>query len=157
MDDGLADLLHRVVAILGDLARERLAADQTRLTYTQLRFIGTLGESPGTTQHRLAEALGLSDAAASRALRALQDAGYVNIVTDPTHARRRLVSATDAGRDLFHATGAAMATDLREWLTAQGFPYERYLADSQQLAALLSSDEPSPPAAKHGPAPEARA
>ncbi|HXH35436.1 MAG TPA: MarR family transcriptional regulator [Plantibacter sp.] len=148
MDDGLADLLHRIVAILGDLARDRMAADQPQLTYTQLRFIGTLEEAPGTTQHRLAESLGLSDAAASRALRGLQEAGYVEIVTDPAHARRRLVSATQAGKDVFHATGVSMATELRDWLIRQDFPYERYLSDSRHLAALLSSDRRSSPGVK---------
>lgn len=137
MDDGLTDLLHRVVAIFGELARGRLAADAAELTYTQMRIIGALEEGPAATQHQLADTLGLSEAATSRALQILQNAGFVDIITDPSHGRRRLVSATPAGLKLFHATGAAMATELRDWLTQNDFPYERYLNDSRRLAELL--------------------
>ncbi|MFZ4896263.1 MarR family winged helix-turn-helix transcriptional regulator [Plantibacter sp. Mn2098] len=137
MDDGLADLLHRVVATLGDLARKRIASGPAQLTYTQIRIIGTLEEAPGMTQRELADSVGLSEAATSRALQSLRDAGHVDIVTDPAHARRRLVTATPGGLHLFHASGAANAVELRDWLVREGFPYERYLADSQRLAELL--------------------
>ncbi|RLP74979.1 winged helix-turn-helix transcriptional regulator [Mycetocola tolaasinivorans] len=137
MDDGLADLLHRVVATFGDLARRRIASGPGQLTYTQIRIIGTLEEAPGMTQRELADSVGLSEAAMSRALRALRDEGLVDIVVDPTHARRRLATATAEGLRHFHDSGAAIAGQLREWLIREGFPYDRYLADSQQLADLL--------------------
>ncbi|MGG7508834.1 MarR family winged helix-turn-helix transcriptional regulator [Plantibacter sp. YIM 135249] len=137
MDDGLADLLHRVVATLGDLARKRIASGPAHLTYTQIRIIGTIEETPGMTQRQLADSVGLSEAAMSRALQALRDAGCVEIVIDPAHARRRLVTATSDGLKLFHDSGTATSAELRDWLIREGFPYERYLADSQRLAELL--------------------
>lgn len=139
MDDGLADLLHRVVSIFGDLARRRHAAREVVLPYTHMRIIGTLEDSPRLTQHQLAQAVGLSDAATSRALRILSDGGLVDITTDPTHARRRLAVATPQGLELFHSAGAELAAELRAWLTDQGFPYEKYLADTQNLANLLDA------------------
>lgn len=62
MDDGLADLLHRVVTLLGDAARRR-TDDRDGLTYSQIRLLGALEEIEPTTQHRLAQALSVSDPA----------------------------------------------------------------------------------------------
>lgn len=153
MDDGLADLLHRVVATLGDLARKRLASGSAQLSYTQIRIIGTIEETPGMTQRQLADSVGLSEAAMSRALQALRDAGCVEIVVDPAHARRRLVTATPVGLQLFHASGTATSAELREWLVREGFPYERYLADSQRLAELLGGIDRATPDLGPSPGP----
>ncbi|WP_031064633.1 MarR family winged helix-turn-helix transcriptional regulator [Streptomyces sp. NRRL WC-3742] len=139
MDDGLADLLHRVVMLLGEATRKR-AEGHDGLTYSQLRLLGTLEEIQPTTQHRLAQALSISDPAVSRALRPLEADGLVRIETDPDHARRRLVMLTDTGRAAFHDTGRPLYDELREGLLAAGFPYERYLADTARLAEILASD-----------------
>ncbi|MGZ8177786.1 MarR family winged helix-turn-helix transcriptional regulator [Williamsia sp. SKLECPSW1] len=153
MDDGLADLLHRVVAIFGEIARSRIASASTSagLTYTQIRIIGSLEESPRMTQRQLADVIGLSEAATSRALRTLRDAGFVETVVDETHAGRRLATATRAGLDTFHSSGVAMESELRDWLVREGFPYEDYVAESKRLADLLASLTRTPTAApSHG-------
>ncbi|WP_051186999.1 MarR family winged helix-turn-helix transcriptional regulator [Nocardia tenerifensis] len=140
MDDGLGDLLHRVVFLLGEAARRRV--DNSRgLSYSQIRLLGTLEDIEPVTQHQLAQALAVSDPAISRALRPLEEAGLVRIETDPEHKRRRLVRTTEAGRDAFHATGKPLVDELRTALLAADFPYERYLRDTIVLAELL---EPSP-------------
>lgn len=136
VDDGLPDLLHRVVFLLGEAARRR-GADG--LTYSQMRLLGTLEDIAPTTQHRLAQAMSVSDPAISRALRPLEADGLVQIQTDPDHARRRLVSLTDAGRDAFHSTGKPLYDELRAVLVEAGFPYDRYLRDTARLADLLDS------------------
>ncbi|ADD40644.1 MarR family winged helix-turn-helix transcriptional regulator [Stackebrandtia nassauensis] len=140
MDDGLADLLHRVVTLLGDAARRR-TDDRDGLTYSQIRLLGALEEIEPTTQHRLAQALSVSDPAISRALRPLEADGLVRITVDPAHARRRLVRLNQDGRDAFHAAGKPLYDEFRAALVAAGFPYERYLADTHRLAELLASDE----------------
>lgn len=139
VDDGLADLLHRVVFLLGEAAR-RGGEDSGGLTYSQMRLLGTLEEIEPATQHTLAQALLVSDPAISRALRPLESAGLVQVRTDPAHARRRLVSITEAGRKAFHDSGRPLYDQLRTALVAAGFPYERYLEDTAQLARIL---EPS--------------
>lgn len=103
-------------------------------------MLGTLEEIEPATQHRLAQALSISDPAVSRALRPLEADGLVRIETDPDHARRRLVMLTDTGRAAFHGTGRPLYDELREGLLAAGFPYERYLADTARLAEILASD-----------------
>ena len=138
MDDGLADLLHRVVLLLGEAARRR-DDDPDGLSYSQLRLLGTLEDIQPTTQHRLAQALSVSDPAISRALRPLEAAGFVEVRTDPDHGRRRLVTLTDAGSKAFHAGGKPLYDELRNGLLEAGFPYERYLRDTVLLAEILKS------------------
>ncbi|MFB8278927.1 MarR family winged helix-turn-helix transcriptional regulator [Nocardia colli] len=139
MDDGLGDLLHRVVYLLGEAARRRV--DNTAgLSYSQIRLLGTLEDIEPVTQHQLAQALAVSDPAVSRALRPLEEAGLVHIETDPDHKRRRLVGLTEAGRKAFHTNGKPLVDELRTALLAADFPYDRYLNDTLALAELL---EPS--------------
>ncbi len=136
MDDGLADLLHRVVFLLGEATRQRREGADG-LSYSQMRLLGTLEDIQPVTQHQLAQALSVSDPAISRALRPLEAAGLVQVRPDPEHARRRLVRITDAGRKTFHDSGKPLYDELREALLAADFPYERYLRDTAQLARLL--------------------
>ncbi|RZQ62619.1 MarR family winged helix-turn-helix transcriptional regulator [Amycolatopsis suaedae] len=138
MDDELADLLHRVVMLLGEAARRRTDG-LGGLTYSQIRLLGTLEDIEPATQHQLARALSVSDPAISRALRPLESDGLVRITVDPEHARRRLVQLTGTGRKAFHAAGKPLYDELRAALVAAGFPYERYLADTLRLAELLES------------------
>jgi len=139
MDDGLADLLHRVVMLLGEETRRR-TDDSGGLTYSQIRLLGTLEDIEPATQHRLAQALSVSDPAISRALRPLESDGLVQITIDPDHARRRLVRLTDTGRKAFHTAGKPLYDEFRTALVAAGFPYERYLEDTARLAQILESD-----------------
>ncbi len=137
MDDGLADLLHRVVSLLGGHARDRMPADDS-LTYSQLRLLGTLDELAPLTQHQLAEAVAISDPAVSRALQPLLHDGLVAIGPDPAHGRRKLVNITASGTEAFHRTGRPFAEQLKQALLANDFPYERYLADTARLAGILA-------------------
>ncbi|WP_134119094.1 MarR family winged helix-turn-helix transcriptional regulator [Kribbella kalugense] len=139
MDDGLADLLHRVVALLGDAARKHSGGQEGDLTYSQLRLLGSVEDVEPATQHRLAQVLGVSDPAVSRALRPLEERGLVRITQDPQHARRRLVELTSTGRAAYHANGKPLAEALRHALQAENFPYDRYLADTLRLAEILES------------------
>ncbi|MFE2378052.1 MarR family winged helix-turn-helix transcriptional regulator [Streptomyces sp. NPDC059398] len=141
MDEGLAELLYRVVMLMNDAARRRSGPEQ-RLTPSQLRLLGTLEEIQPATQHELAGALSLSDPAISRALRPLEAEGYVTINTDPAHRRRRLVSLTPTGQNTFQAEGKPLEEELRSALLGAGFPYDRYLTDTHRLAALLTPPGP---------------
>ncbi|QYN21847.1 MarR family winged helix-turn-helix transcriptional regulator [Amycolatopsis sp. DSM 110486] len=141
MDDDLADLLHRVVFLLGEAARRR--ADSSGgaggLSYSQMRLLGTLEEIQPVTQHQLAQALSVSDPAISRALRPLETAGLVQVRQDPEHARRRLVTITEVGAKAFHDNGKPLYDELRTALLEAGFPYEQYLRDTARLARLLEA------------------
>ncbi|WP_326566339.1 MarR family transcriptional regulator [Amycolatopsis rhabdoformis] len=136
MDDDLADLLHRVVFLLGEAARRRTDS-KSDLSYSQMRLLGTLEDIQPATQHQLAQALSVSDPAISRALRPLEAAGHVQVRQDPDHARRRLVTLTEVGAKAFHDNGKPLYDELRTALLTAGFPYEQYLRDTAALARLL--------------------
>lgn len=139
VDEGLADLLHRVVSLLGEAARRR-TDDRDGLTYSQIRLLGAVEDMEPVTQHRLAQGLSVSDPAISRALRPLEADGLVQVTIDPAHARRRLVRLTEVGRKAFHTAGKPLYDEFRAGLVAAGFPYERYLEDTLRLAEILASD-----------------
>jgi DNA-binding MarR family transcriptional regulator len=138
MDDGLADLLHRVVFLLGEATR-RQGEDSGGLTYSQLRLLGMLDDIQPATQHRLAQALSVSDPAVSRSLKPLEAAGLVEVRIDPDHARRRLVSLTAAGTKAFHEGGKPLYDQLKTALLEADFPYEQYLRDTARLAKFLEA------------------
>ncbi|MFB7598106.1 hypothetical protein [Streptomyces sp. NPDC056160] len=56
---------------------------------------------------------------------------------DPAHARRRLVTLTDAGREALHTAGKPLYDEFRAKLVAAAIPYDHYLDDSLRLAELL--------------------
>nr|WP_237417993.1 MarR family transcriptional regulator [Actinomadura rayongensis] len=123
--------------LLGEAARRR-TDDRDGLTYSQIRLLGAVEDLEPATQHRLAQAMSVSDPAISRALRPLEADGLVQVTVDPAHARRRLVRLTDAGRKAFHTAGKPLYDEFRAALVAAGFPYERYLQDTLRLAELLA-------------------
>ena len=141
VDDDLADLLHRVVFLMGEAARRR-ADGAGGLSYSQMRLLGTLEDIQPVTQHQLAQALSVSDPAISRALRPLETAGLVQVRQDPEHARRRLVTITEVGTKAFHDNGKPLYDELRAALLEAGFPYEQYLRDTARLARILEPRDP---------------
>ncbi|WP_406347829.1 MarR family transcriptional regulator [Streptomyces sp. NBC_00144] len=149
MDEGLAELLYRVVMLMGEASRRRSDPNQ-RLSHSQLRLLGTLEEIQPATQHQLAEALTLSDPAISRSLRPLEAQGYVTVRVDPAHRRRRLVTLTPTGQAAFLAEGKPLEEELRTALLQAGFPYDRYLAETHRLAALLTPAQPRRAATARG-------
>ncbi|MEU6155821.1 MarR family transcriptional regulator [Actinosynnema sp. NPDC047251] len=65
-------------------------APPSSMTHSQMRLLGTLEEIESARQHRLAQALSVSDPAIPRALRPLEADGLIQVAVAPEHARRRL-------------------------------------------------------------------
>lgn len=135
-DEPLGDLLHGVVMLLGMVAREQ-PYSRDGLSHSRMRLLGTLEEIQPATQHQLAQAMFVSDAAVSRMLKQLEPDGLVQITTDPDHARRRLVRLTRHGRRRFHAISAGYGAHFEQALRDAGFPYDRYLDDTMRLRDFL--------------------
>ncbi len=130
-DEALGDLLHEVTMLIGLATRAREGSGD--LSYSRMRILGMLEELQPTTQHRLAQALLISDAAVSRMLKQLAADQLVTIEIDPTHARRRLVRLSDVGATAFNSSSAHYGNEFKTILVAAGFPYERYLSDTVNL------------------------
>lgn len=64
------------------------------------RMLSMLAVEDGITANRISQVIGLDKSAISRALKALEAAGFIHGSADPLDARRYTVSLTDAGRAL---------------------------------------------------------
>ena len=81
-DEGLGDVLNHITMLLGVVTREYGAPGA--LSYSRMRLLGTLEEVQPATQHELAQAMLVSDAAVSRMLTALVPEGLVTVEPDPS-------------------------------------------------------------------------
>ncbi|CAM3981806.1 hypothetical protein GCM10009551_104600 [Nocardiopsis tropica] len=136
-NEGLGDVLNHITMLLGIVTREY--GEPGALSYSRMRLLGTLEEVQPATQHELAQAMLVSDAAVSRMLSTLAADGLVSVEVDPDHARRRLVRLTPEGAERFHASSTDYAAQLEKALTDRGFPYEQYLQDSKVLRDILAT------------------
>jgi DNA-binding MarR family transcriptional regulator len=136
-NEGLGDVLNHITMLLGIVTREY--GEPGALSYSKMRLLGTLEEIQPATQHALAQAMLVSDAAVSRTVSGLADEGLVTVEVDPDHARRRLVRLSPEGAAQFRASSTDYAAQLEKALTDRGFPYERYLQDSRALREILAT------------------
>ena len=88
--------LHAVVFML-DRAAEGILPE-LGLTYSRFLTLLTIERLGGATQRSIAEALGVTEPSASRAVRGLQHAGLVTADSAPGTGNRRVVTLTDKGQ-----------------------------------------------------------
>ena len=130
----LAEHLHRVWAhILRSSGGGYLAEiERIGLSLTQLKMLNLLGEADGLSGKEVAETLGLSTPAVSRALDGLAQRDLVER-TECTHDRRsRLISLTDTGRATLETVEEARLAGLAQF--AASLPE----TDRDALVAALS-------------------
>jgi DNA-binding MarR family transcriptional regulator len=125
--DGLIDL----VALLTQPLRDDPSA--TRVGLREWRTMTALAGHPASSASELARASGLDKMSVSRALAALERAGQVVRRTDPTDARRALVSLTPAGRRRVEALRRRLQA--REALATAGMSS----TDQARLTRLLAA------------------
>ena len=108
----------------------RTAVAETGLPFSRIRILLRLARSPMTVKE-VASAATIDAPAATVAVNDLEDRGLVVRETDPNNRRSKLVSLTDAGRDLV-ATVKAIDDPAPESLSA--------LSDDEvaALAAIIS-------------------
>jgi DNA-binding MarR family transcriptional regulator len=100
----LADEVWRAMAALVIDNRDswkRAVIEQTGLPFSRIRILRRLGRQPMTVKE-LARAATIDAPAATVAVNDLEDRGLVVRETDPTNRRCKVVSLTDAGREIVH-------------------------------------------------------
>lgn len=96
-----AHQLHALVSRLDRNADQRLR-ESTDLTYSRFLALLTtrrMGEAGPVTQRALADAVGLTEAGASRLVASLREAGWVDVRQEPGTGNRRSLVITTAGSD----------------------------------------------------------
>ena len=98
----LADEVWRAMAALVIDNRDswkRAVIEQTGLPFSRIRILRRLGRQPMTVKE-LARAATIDAPAATVGVNDLEDRGLVVRETDPTNRRCKVVSLTDAGREM---------------------------------------------------------
>ncbi len=115
---------------------ERLAAEHPHVRYAHGFLIQQLVEAPRPIGE-IAENLGVTSQAVSKAVRELEALGYVERWSDPADGRVRRVALTEKGRAVLEAGRAARAAVIRELVEALGA--ERADAAARTLKAALEA------------------
>jgi DNA-binding MarR family transcriptional regulator len=99
-----------------DRGSQLRAMEESGLSFAQCKVLFVLAapaESAGLSGRELAENIGLSVAAISRAVDGLVDGGHVTRIEDPTDRRVRLIAITDEGQRAVDKIVAARMEGMR--------------------------------------------
>lgn len=133
--------LHAVVALLDRSADQILPA--LGLTYSRYLTLLTIERLGETTQRAIADAIGITEPAVSRTIRALQDEGLVAAKAVPGNGNRRAVGLTRAGRLLVDRAADELEGAFAGLLRAAGLTATEVLAVTDPIIKLLAQEEPS--------------
>jgi DNA-binding MarR family transcriptional regulator len=103
-DNGLADDVWRAMASLVIDNRDswkRAAVERTGLPFSRIRILSRLARRPMSVK-QIAQAATIDAPAATVAANDLESRGLVVRETDPANRRCKMVSLTDAGREMVH-------------------------------------------------------
>jgi DNA-binding MarR family transcriptional regulator len=107
-NNGLADEVWRAIASLVHDNRDgwkRAVVEQTGLPFSRIRILKRLSQQSMTVK-QLAHAATIDAPAATVAVNDLEDRGLVVRTIDPSNRRCKVVSLTDAGREMVHKIAA---------------------------------------------------
>ncbi len=123
----------------GEATRRAAGVNLERATYVTLVRTADLG---GGRLSDIAAALGVETSTASRHVKRLVDAGYVDVITDPDDGRARRYTPTAAGDDALarvrSARRAHLARALDDWDPAE---VSRLAEELDRLVDALEADE----------------
>jgi len=131
--------LHAVVFLL-DLAADAILP-ALGLTYTRYLTLLTIERLGGATQRSIADALGVTEPAASRAIRSLQSAGLAATVATPGGGNRRAVSLTDKGQRVVDEAAAHLEESFANLMRDAGLAAGDVLAVTNPLLNALVREE----------------
>ncbi|MCG8914494.1 MarR family transcriptional regulator [Actinokineospora sp. PR83] len=138
MRDDPALVIHNLAAELGRAA-DLLLGEKHGISFARYRVLRGLRRDGATTQHALAESLGIGDASISRVLPALVERGWCLVEDDPHHGRRRRVRLTPDGADLERVCATALAEAFYGATSDAGIDADRLFAAAEALTARLRS------------------
>jgi len=128
--------LHALVAMLDGYADEILPS--LGLTYSRYLTLLTIERLGEATQRAIAEAVGVTEPAASRTIRALQAAGLVATDANLGAGNRRAVRLTPEGQSLVDRAADQLEDAFRSALDAAGLKPNDVLAVTDPLIKTLA-------------------
>lgn len=133
--------LHAVVALLDRSADQILPS--LGLTYSRYLTLLTIERLGEATQRAIAEAMGITEPAVSRTIRALQAEGLVDAAASPGTGNRRAVRLKSAGQRLVERAATQLEDRFAELLTSAGLATSDVLAITDPIIKLLAEGESS--------------
>jgi DNA-binding MarR family transcriptional regulator len=133
--------LHAVVALLDRSAEKILPS--LGLTYSRYLTLLTIERLGEATQRAIADAMGITEPAVSRTIRALRDEGLVAARAIPGTGNRRAVGLTPAGQRLVDRASDDLEGAFGGLLKAAGLAATDVLAVTNPIIKLLAEGEPS--------------
>jgi DNA-binding MarR family transcriptional regulator len=131
--------LHAVVALLDRSADQILPS--LGLTYSRYLTLLTIERLGETTQRAIAGAVGVTEPAVSRTIRALRDEGLVVAKATPGTGNRRAVGLTRAGQRLVNRAADQLEGAFDGLLRAAGLTATDVLAVTDPIIKLLAEEE----------------
>ena len=111
------------------------------VTFSRFMALACLEECEPCTQRALGEALGYTDAGASRAVASLKADGFVVAEADPTRPQRNVVRLTERGKETLKEYGTMLETEFRKALIDAKCDPEVLGQQLHSLSAVLSEKE----------------
>jgi DNA-binding MarR family transcriptional regulator len=133
--------LHAVVFEL-DRAAEGILPD-LGLTYSRFLTLLSIERLGGATQKSIADALGVTEPSASRAIRVLQDAGLVAAVSTPGAGNRREVTLTDKGQRVVDEAAEHLESSFAALLDRAGLARADVLTITDRLLRAFADGDDS--------------
>jgi DNA-binding MarR family transcriptional regulator len=130
--------LHAVVFLLDQAADEILPA--LGLTYSRFLVLLTIERLGGVTQRSIADALGVTEPSASRAIRGLQSDGLVTASATPGTGNRRSVSLTDKGEQVVAEAADHLERSFADLMREAGISRSQVLAVTDPLLRILAEE-----------------
>lgn len=129
--------LHAVVFLL-DRAAEGILPE-LGLTYSRFLMLLTIERLGGATQRAIAEALGVTEPSASRAIRGLQESGLAAADSTPGSGNRRVVTLTDKGQRVVDEAAEHLERSFATLLDHAGLKQADVLAITGPLLRSLAA------------------
>lgn len=138
MQESLAGSLHEVVGLL-DRSGEVVLQREAGVSYRQFYLVSAINRLGPATQRELADFVGHSDAAISRMVTVLANAGLLTAQVDPANRRRNIVALTAKGADLAQRAETLLDQKLTELLKLHSVDATAYLSLTLEVKHALHS------------------
>ncbi|MFV0458109.1 MAG: MarR family winged helix-turn-helix transcriptional regulator [Actinomycetales bacterium] len=139
--------LHVLVSVMGRHAEVLLSQSGIGLTYRRFLVLVQVAELGGATQRELADRAGASEAAMSRMVAGLSQAGLVQVQSGP--GRRRLVRLTSEGERRLRLGNEVLGDRFDALVRSRGVEPTELQTTIRTLIAGLQKSGVGDPAAEH--------
>lgn len=138
MNTSLTFSLHEMVYRMDELA-DQLLAGKFQISFRKFHVLTVLASCEPTSQANLALCIGQSPAAISKSIALLVEDGFVEVRTDPRHARTNIVTLTSEGRELARESALFLESEFSQIVQSAGVDQSTYIATTNAINHQLEN------------------